>query len=86
MDSHGSPASSGVPAGPESEKKRRLAETDVEPSGDFTSDQSGETENPGTGRRADNQPAENRETPARSDNGEDVNRDSENAPTPGHEE
>jgi hypothetical protein len=92
MDSHGSAASSGASGtssalgGPESEKKRRLAETDVDPSGDFTPDRSGETEDPGTGRRADNQPTENRETPARSDNREDGNRDSENAPKSGHEE
>jgi hypothetical protein len=72
--------------GPESEKKRRLTETDVDPSGDLSSDQSGETEDPGTGGRADNQPAENRESPTRSDNREDGNRDSENAPKPGHEE
>lgn len=72
--------------GPESEKNRRLTETDVDPSGDLTSDRSGETEDPGTGRRGANQPAENRETPARSDNRENGNRDGENAPKPGHEE
>ncbi len=89
MGSHGSAPSSGASSasgGPESGKKRRLAETDVDPSGDLTSDQSGETEDPGTGRRTDNQPAENRENPARSDNRDAGNRDSENAPKPGHEE
>jgi hypothetical protein len=72
--------------GPGSEKKRRLVETDVDPSGDLPSDRSGDTEDPGTGGRADNQPAESRENPTRSDNFEDGNRDSENAPKPGHEE
>jgi hypothetical protein len=72
--------------GPESEKKRRLTETDVDPSGDLTSDQPGETEDPGTGRRGDNQPAENRENPTRSSDNDGGNRDSENAPKPGHEE
>lgn len=89
MGSHGSAARSGasnVSGGPESEKKRRLAETDVDPSGDFTSDRPEETEDPGTGGRADNQPAESRENPTRSGDREDGNRDSENAPKPGHEE
>jgi hypothetical protein len=72
--------------GPESEKKRRLTETDVDPSGDLSSDRSGETEDPGSGGRADNQPAENRENPTRSANNDGGNRDSENAPKPGHEE
>jgi hypothetical protein len=72
--------------GPESEKKRRLTETDVDPSGDLTSDRSGETEDPGTGRGGDNQPAENRENPTRSSDSDGGNRDSENAPKPGHEE
>lgn len=72
--------------GPESEKKRRLTETDVDPSGDLTSDRSGDTEDPGTGRRGDNQPAENRENPTRSSNNDGGNRDSENAPKQGHEE
>jgi hypothetical protein len=70
--------------GPEKEKQRRLTETDVDPSGDVTSENSGQTEDPGTGRRVDNQPAENHEDPSRDrDTG---NRDSENAPKPGHEE
>lgn len=86
MGYQGSAAISGAPAGPESEKKRRLAETDVDPSGDFTSNRSGETEEPGDDRRGDNQPAENRENPERSDNREAGNRDSESAPKPGHEE
>lgn len=73
-------------SGPESEKKRRLTETDVDPGGDLSSDRSGETENSGTVGRADNQPAESRENPSRSGNREDGNRDSENAPKPGHEE
>ena len=67
--------------GPESEKKRRLTETDVDPSGDLTSGRSGDTE----GRRGDNQPAENRENPARSSDNDGGNRDSENAPKPGQE-
>lgn len=86
MGSRRSAASSSASAGPESQKKQLLAETDVDPSGDFTSDRSGETEDPGTGRRADNQPVENRENPARSGNRDEGNRDSENAPKPGHEE
>ena len=70
--------------GPEKEKQRRLTETDVDPSGDVTSENSGQTEDPGTGRRVDNQPAENHEDPSRDrDTGD---RDSENAPKPGHEE
>jgi hypothetical protein len=72
--------------GPESEKKRRLTETDIDPGGDLTTDRSGETEDPGTGGRADNQPAESRENPARSSDNDGGNRDSESAPKPGHEE
>jgi hypothetical protein len=72
--------------GPETEHKRRLTETDVDPSGDLTSDRSGETEDPGTSRRGDNQPAENRENPKRSSDNDGGSRDSENAPKPGHEE
>jgi hypothetical protein len=86
MPSQGAPPSSTSSAGPETETKRRLTETDVDPSGDLTSSQTGETENPGTGRRSDNQPPENRENPSRTDNAEGGNRDSENAPKPGHEE
>jgi hypothetical protein len=68
--------------GPETEKQRRLAETDIDPSADVTSDNSGQTEEPG--RRSGNQPAENHEDPSRDrDAG---NRDSENAPKPGHQE
>lgn len=70
--------------GPEKEKQRRLTETDIDPSGDVTSEHSGQTEETGAGRRVDNQPAENHEDPSRDrDTG---NRDSENAPKPGHEE
>jgi hypothetical protein len=72
--------------GPESEKQRRTTETDVDPGGDLTTDRSGETEDPGTVGRADNQPAESRETPTRSSDNGGGNRDSENAPKPGHEE
>lgn len=72
--------------GPESEKQRRLTETDVDPGGDLTADRSGETEDRGTGGRADNQPAESRENPTRSSDNDGGNRDSENAPKPGHEE
>jgi hypothetical protein len=70
------------------DQKRRLKETDIDPSGELTSDRTGETEgtNSGTGGRTDNQPAENRESPTRSENRESENRDSENAPAPGHEE
>jgi hypothetical protein len=70
------------------DQKRRLVETDIDPSGELTSDRTGETEGPGsgTGNRTDNQPAENRENPTRSENRESGNRDSENAPAPGHEE
>lgn len=71
--------------GPESEKKR-LTETDVDPSGDLSSGGSGDTEDPGAGRRRDNQPAENRENPTRPSDHDGGNRDSENAPKPGHEE
>ncbi|MDP9338952.1 MAG: hypothetical protein M3P45_08795 [Acidobacteriota bacterium] len=71
-------------AGPEKEKQRRLTETDVDPSGDVSSENSGQTEDPGAGRLVDNQPAENHEDPPRDpDTG---NRDSENAPKLGHEE
>lgn len=70
--------------GPQMEKKRRLTETDIDPSGDVTSDRTGETEDAGTGRHEDNQPAEDRENPRRSDN--TGSRDTENAPRPGHEE
>ncbi len=70
--------------GPDKDKQRRLAETDIDPSGDVSSDNSGQTEEPGGGRRSDNQPAENHEEPSRDrDAG---NRDSENAPKPAHEE
>jgi len=74
------------PNGPD--QKRRLKETDIDPSGELTSDRTGETEDTGsgTGKRTDNQPAENRENPTRSENRESGNRDSENAPAPGHEE
>jgi hypothetical protein len=74
------------PNGPD--QKRRLKETDIDPSGELTSDRTGETEGtePGTGSRIDNQPAENRENPTRSESRDSVNRDSENAPAPGHEE
>lgn len=71
---------------PETEKKRRLTETDVDPSGELTSEQTGETEDTATGRRADNQPAESRENPTRSQGSrESGNRDSENPPEAGHE-
>ncbi|MEQ1353776.1 MAG: hypothetical protein ABLT11_07145 [Candidatus Acidiferrum sp.] len=63
-----------------------MTETDVDPGGDLTSDRSGDTEDPGTGRRGDNQPAENRESLTRSSDSDRGNRDSENAPKPGHEE
>jgi hypothetical protein len=70
--------------GPEKEKQRRLAEADIDPGGDVTSDNSGQTEQPAGGRRSGNQPAENQEDPSRDrDAG---NRDSENAPKPGHQE
>jgi hypothetical protein len=70
-------------AGPETEKKRRLTETDIDPSDDLSSNHTGETEDTGTGRRIDNQPAENHEDPTRDrDTGD---RDSENAPKPGHQ-
>ena len=70
------------------DQKRRLKETDIDPSGELTSDRTGETEGTGsgTGSRTDNQPAENRENPTRSENRESGNRDSENAPAPGHDE
>jgi len=70
------------------DQKRRLKETDIDPSGELTSDRTGETEStgPGTGSRTDNQPAENRENPTRSENRGSGNRDSENAPAAGHEE
>jgi len=68
------------------DQKRRLKETDIDPSGELTSDRTGETEDTGTGNRTDNQPAENRENPTRSEKRESGNRDSENAPAPGHEE
>jgi hypothetical protein len=70
------------------DQKRRLKETDIDPSGGLTSDRTGETEGTGSGSgsRTDNQPAENRESPTRSENRESENRDSENAPAPGHEE
>jgi hypothetical protein len=70
------------------DQKRRLKETDIDPSGELTSDHTGETEGtgPGTGSRTDNQPAENRENPTRSENRESGNRDIENAPPSGHEE
>ena len=70
------------------DQKRRLKETDIDPSGELTSDRTGETEGTGsgTGSRTDNQPAENRENPTRSENRENANRDSENAPAAGHEE
>jgi hypothetical protein len=70
------------------DQKRRLKETDIDPSGELTSDRTGETEGtgPATGSRTDNQPAENRENPTRSENRESGNRDIENAPPSGHEE
>jgi hypothetical protein len=70
------------------DQKRHLKETDIDPSGELTSDHTGETEGTGsgTGSRTDNQPAENRENSTRSENHESGNRDSENAPAPGHEE
>ena len=70
------------------DQKRRLKETDIDPSGELTSDRTGETEGTGsgTGSRTDNQPPENRENPTRSETRESGNRDSENAPAPGHEE
>ena len=76
--------SSAAAVGPEAEKKRRLAETDVDPSGDVTSDvsSSGETESVGSTKR-DNQPAESHENPTR-DASED--RDSENPPNSGRQE
>jgi len=72
----------------EPDQKRRLKETDIDPSGEFTSDRIGETEGTDSGAesRTDNQPAENRESPTRSENRESGNRDNENAPAPGHEE
>lgn len=80
-------AHSSASSGPETEKKRRLTETDIDPSGELTSNQTGETEDTGAGRRADNQPAENRENPTRSEGSrEGGNRESENAPKAGHEE
>ena len=70
------------------DQKRRLKETDIDPSGELSSDHTGETEGTGseTGSRTDNQPAENRENPTRSENRESGNRDSENAPALEHEE
>lgn len=84
MASQGSAAKPESAKEPETEKKRRLTETDVDPGGDVTSDRTGETEDAGTGRREDNQPAEIRENPDRSNN--TGNRDTENAPAPGHQE
>ena len=74
----------GSTIGRENEKQRRLTETDVDPSGDVTSENSGQTEEPAAGRRVDNQPAENHEDPSR--DRDTPNRDSENAPKPGREE
>jgi hypothetical protein len=70
------------------DQNRRLKETDIDPSGELTSDRTGETEGTGSGpgSRTDNQPAENRESPTPSENRESGNRDSENAPALGHEE
>jgi hypothetical protein len=73
-----------LPVGPD--EKRRLKETDIDPSGELSSDRTGETENPGTGRQGSNQPAENREDPTPSDGRPSEDRESENAPQPGHEE
>jgi hypothetical protein len=72
--------------GPEAEKKRRLAETDVDPSGDVTSDSSssGETESVNSSNR-DNQPAESHEDPT-CDRDSGGNRDSENLPKDGQQE
>ena len=69
------------------ERQRRLTETDMDPEWrvDFRSNPA-RRKMPGTGRRADNQPAENHENPSRSENRDSGNRDSENAPKPGHEE
>jgi hypothetical protein len=73
-------------SGPETEKKRRLTETDVDPSGDLGSGP-GDTEDAGAGRRRDNQPAENRENATRSEgSGNNARQDSENAPKAGEEE
>jgi hypothetical protein len=79
-------SNSGSSSGPGTERQRRLTETDVDPSGDLASDKSGETDDAGTGRPGDNQPAESHENPSRSENHQTEGRDSENAPKPGHEE
>lgn len=71
---------------PETEKKRRLKETDIDPSGDVSTEYGGQTEEVGNASRVDNQPAENREAPTRSENRETTGHDSENPPQPGHEE
>jgi hypothetical protein len=73
-------------SGPGTERQRRLTETDVDPGGDLTSDKAGDIEDAGTGRRGDNQPAESHENPSPSENHRTEDRDSENAPRPGHEE
>ncbi|HEY8715890.1 MAG TPA: hypothetical protein VIM00_10960 [Candidatus Acidoferrum sp.] len=74
-------------SGPETGTKRRLTETDIDPSSELTSSQTGETEDAGAGSRADNQPAENRENLTRSEDSHDSgNRDSENTPKAGHGE
>lgn len=51
------------------EAKRRMLETDIDPSGDATSG-SGQTEEANTGRQSDNQPPESRENPAKSTDSE----------------
>jgi hypothetical protein len=81
MASQGSAAA----PGPETEKKRRLTEADLDPSGDSSSsNNSGETESVGNNNRTDNQPAENHEDPSLDrDTGHG---DSENAPKPGQEQ
>ena len=74
------------PAGPETAEKRRLTETDIDPSGELTPNRSGETEDPGVGRQVNNQPPENRESPTRSDNVNPGNSEDETAPKQGQEE
>ena len=69
-------------------EKRRLKEADIDPSGEVTHDNTGETENVVTGRDHDNQPSENRENPTRgeSERSGTPDRDSETLPKRGEQE
>lgn len=73
-------------AAPETGEKRRLMETDIDPSGELSPNRTGETEDTGTGRQANNQPPENRENPTRSDNRNTGDGEDETAPKQGQEE